>query len=77
MTEAFWPGFSPSKARLKNPNTERRRSHSSAFGICEAIEASVQKLAKARGCFEGSRQYILSYEKTTLQQFLNETVWMR
>ena len=33
-----------------------------AFEICKA---SIHKLAKARGCFEGSRQYILSCEKTT------------
>ena len=47
--------------RLKNPYAERRRIHSLAFGICEA---SVQKLAKVRGCFEWSRQYIFSCEKT-------------
>ena len=28
-------------------------------------------MAKALGCFEGSRQYILSFEKTTPQQIQN------
>ena len=42
-----------------------KRSRSLAFWICEASEASVHKLTKARGCFEGSRQCILSFEKTT------------
>ena len=64
-TKAIWPGFSPREARLKNPNAEWRRSRSLAFGICEASEVSIHKLAKARGCFEGSRQCILSREKTT------------
>ena len=71
MTEAIWPGFSLSKARLKNPNAEWRRSRSLAFGICEASEASVHKLAKARGCLEGS------CERTNPQQIPNETVWPR
>ena len=31
MTEAIWPGFSPSAARLKNPNAEQRRSRSLVF----------------------------------------------
>ena len=73
----IWLSFSPSEARLKNPNAERRRSRSLAFWICEASEASVHKLAKARGCFEGSRQCILSREKTTPWQIPNETVWPR
>ena len=51
--EEFWLSFSPSEARLKNPNAERTQSHSLAFGICEA---SIHKLAKAQGCFEGSKQ---------------------
>ena len=76
-TEAIWPSFSPSESRLKNTNAERRRSRSLAFWICEASEASVHKLAKARGCFEGSRQCILSREKTTPWQIPNETVWPR
>jgi len=50
------------QAKLKNFNVEHRRSRCLAFGICEASEASIHKLAKAWGCFEGSRQYILSCE---------------
>ena len=30
-----------------------------AFGICKASKASIHKLAKVQGCFEGSRQYII------------------
>ena len=74
MTEAIWLGFSLRKARLKNPNDNRRRSRSLVFGICEA---SIHKLAKSQGCFKGSRQYILSWEKNTPRQIPNKTVWPR
>ena len=77
MTKVIWLSFSPSEARLKNPKAELRRSRSLAFWICEASEASVHKLTKAWGCFEGSRQCILSREKTTPWQIPNETVWPR
>ena len=59
-TEAICPGFLSNEVRLKNPNAEQRWSRSLAFGIWEVSEASIYKLAKAQGCFEGSRQYILS-----------------
>ena len=65
---AAWLGFSPTLARLKNPNAEQKRSRSLAYGICEASKASFHKLAKGRGCFEGSIQYTLSCEKTTPKQ---------
>ena len=55
-TKAIWLGFSLSKVRVKNSNAEHMRSPRLAFRICEASEASVHKLAKARGYFEGSRQ---------------------
>ena len=61
-------GFSLKEVSLKNPKAEQRESCSLAFGVCEVSEASVHKLANARGCFEGSRQYILSCEKTTPRQ---------
>ena len=48
-----------------------------AFGICESRKASVHKLATAQGSFEGSRQYILSFEKTTPRKIPNETVWLK
>jgi len=49
-TKAIWPGFS----LCEKPQCWARQSRSLAFGICEG---SVHKLAKAQGCFEGSRQY--------------------
>ena len=78
MTKVIWLSFSPSKTRLKNPNTEQIQSDSLAFGICKASkasEASIRELAKARGCFEGSRQHILSCRKSIPLQILNETIW--
>ena len=42
-----------------------RLSRGLAFEICEASQASVNKLAKVLGCFKGSRQYILSFGKTS------------
>ena len=71
---AIWPSFSPSEARLKNPNAERRWSRSLAFWICEASEASIDKLTKARGCFEGSRECILSCEKTNPWQIVTQNM---
>ena len=64
-TKAICLGFSPSKA-------EWRWSPSLAFGISGASEASVHKLTKAHGCFEGSEQNILSklpHEKFQMRAF--------
>ena len=59
----------------KNTNTEQSRSHSIAFWICVASKTSFHKFTKVRCCFEGSRQCILSSEKTTPWQIPNENVW--
>ena len=64
MTKVIWLGFLLSEARLKNPNGEQRLSLSLGFGMHEVNEVIIHKLAKALGCFEGSSQYVLSYEKT-------------
>jgi len=45
--EGIWLTFSPSEARLKNLNAEQRQSGTLTFGICEASEARIYKLAKA------------------------------
>ena len=77
MTKGIWLSFLPSGARLKNSNAERRRSRSLALWICEASVASNHKLAKARGCFEGTRQCILSRKKTTPSKIPIATIWPR
>ena len=64
-TKDIWPSYYMSGARLKNSNAEWRCSCTLALWICEASVASIHKLAKAWGCFEGSRQCILSHEKNT------------
>ena len=53
------------QSKVENLNTERRQSSSFTFIICDESEASIHKLDNARGYFEGSRQYVLSYEKST------------
>ena len=77
ITKGVWPSFLPSGARLKNCNAERRHSRSLALWICDASVASNHKLAKAQGCFEGSRQCILSREKTTPSKIPIKTIWPR
>ena len=44
------------------------------IGICEV---RIQKFAKTRCFLEGLTQYILSCEKSTLLQTINENVWLR
>ena len=59
------------------PHFAEWRRCCSLFAICEASDASIHKLAKAQGCFEGSRQCILSFEKISPSKIPNETVWPR
>ena len=75
-SKGVWPSWCLSGPRLKNSNAELS-SRSLELWICKASVASIYKLCKARGCFEGSRQCILSREKTTSWQIPNETIWPR
>ena len=69
MTEAIWPDFSSSEAKLKNRNAERMQSHSLAFGICEASVACVHKLAKGLGFLKGPDKIFCHVRKLPPNKF--------